>query len=328
MLFRSILGDAIEAAQASAKRYGAKLVFGAKAEQFFDSDSVGEPVDIVALFAGAHTSHMFPGLAEEMNIHSWPDISSVCDMWLRIKPSEKSDFYCVRSGEVGAEHWHYTIESARNTIQDVVRVQNSLVSQYQWSCKKLADATEEVKENLKIKFDTQMAQLDSVTKFMNETDGGRFDYIFTNAPSNEHNLKKREEANADGTVVLEGGYVVDVKFASNSMVDKSNELLSKFATGLIVMGGDACVPPNPQAAYGATLACESAQMVVHLAVAYGHLNSIIQDLDDFDQMSDCKEKAQELKDLFAAYYAAKSRSENYFQWVQTLICNLYSLPIQ
>lgn len=323
-----ILGDAIEAAQASAKRYGAKLVFGAKAEQFFDSDSVDEPVDIVALFAGAHTSQMFPGLAEEMNIYSWPDISSVCDMWLHIKPSEKSDFFCVRSGEVGAEHWHYTIESARNTIQDIVRVQNSLVSQYQWSCKKMAGASEEEKDLLESKFNAQMAQLDAVAKFMNETEVGRFDYIFTNAPSNEHNRKKREEANVDGTVVLEGGYVVDVKFAANSMVNTSNELLSKFATDMIVMGGDACVPPNPQAAYGATLACESAQMVVHLAIAYGHLNSIIQDLSDFDQMAGCKETVQELKDLFAAYYAAKSRSENYFQWVQTLICNLYSLPIQ
>lgn len=323
-----ILGDAIEVAQASAKRYGAKLVFGANADQFFDSDSVEEPVDIVALFAGAHTSQMFPGLAEEMSIHSWPDISSVCDMWLRIKPSEKKDFYCIRSGEVGAEHWHYTIESARNTVEDVVRVQNSLVSQYQWSCKKMVDASEEEKEILKRKFEGQMAQLDAVKKFMNETDGGRFDYIFTNAPSNEHNARKREEASADGTVVLEGGYVVDVKFASNAMVNKSGDLLSKFATDLIVMGGDACVPPNPQAAYGATLACESAQMVVQLATSYGHLNSIIQDLDDFDQMSELKEQVQELKDLFAAYYAAKSRSENYFQWVQTLICNIYSLPKQ
>lgn len=192
----------------------------------------------------------------------------------------------------------------------------------------MVDASEEEKEILKSKFEGQMAQLDAVKKFMNETDSGRFDYIFTNAPSNEHNARKREEANADGTVVLEGGYVVDVKFASNAMVNKSQDLLSKFATDLIVMGGDACVPPNPQAAYGATLACESAQMVVQLAVSYGHLNSIIQDLNDFDQMSDFKEQVQELKDLFAAYYAAKSRSENYFQWVQTLICNIYSLPKQ
>jgi tagatose-1,6-bisphosphate aldolase non-catalytic subunit AgaZ/GatZ len=92
---------------------------------------------------------------------------------------------------------------------------------------------------------------------------------------------------------LEGGYTVDVKFASNSVVNKCKDLKSKFATDLIVMGGDACVPPNPQAAYGATLACESAQMVVQLAVAYGHLNSIIQDLDEFNQVSAWKRTSRD-----------------------------------
>lgn len=323
-----ILGSAIEAAQASAKRYGAKLVFGAKSDLYFDNDLIEEPVDIVALFAGAHTSEMFPGLAEEMEIYSWPDISSICDMWLQIKPSEKTDFFCTRRGEVGAEHWHYTIESARNSVDDVIRVKNSLISQYQWSLKKMSNASVTEKEELKAKFDAQMSQLDSVMDYMNQTDGGRFDYIFTNAPHNDHNMKKCEDARADGSIVLEGGYTVDVKFASNSVVNKCQNLKLKFATDLIVMGGDACVPPNPQAAYGATLACESAQMVVQLAVAYGHLNSIIQDLDDFNQVSAWKEQVQELKELFAAFYAAKSRSENYFQWVQTLICNIYSLPPQ
>lgn len=323
-----ILGSAIEAAQASAKRYGAKLVFGASGDDYFDNDLNGDDaVDIVALFAGAHTAHIFPGLDQEMEIHSWPDISSVCDMWLRIKPSDKAEFYCAREGEVGAEVWHYTIESARTTIDDVVRVQNSLVSQYDWTLKKMSNASDDEKDDLKTKFDSQMAQLDSVLNYMHENEGRHFDYIFTNAPKNKHNTKKREVAGADGTIVLEGGYIVDVSFASNSTV-KSKDLTDKFATDLIVLGGDACVPPNPQAAYGATLACESAQMVVQLAVAYGHFNSIMQDLDEFNQIPDWKEQVQELKDLFAAYYAARSRSENYFQWVQTLICNLYSLPPQ
>jgi hypothetical protein len=191
-----ILGSAIEAAQASAKRYGAKLVFGAKSDLYFDNELIEEPVDIVALFAGAHTSEMFPGLAEEMEIYSWPYISSVCDMWLQIKPSEKTDFYCTRHGEVGAEHWHYTIESARNTVDDVIRVKNSLLSQHQWSLKKMANASDAEKEALKAKFDAHMSQLDSVMDYMNQTEGGRFDYIFTNAPHNDHNMKKCEDARA------------------------------------------------------------------------------------------------------------------------------------
>jgi hypothetical protein len=185
--------------------------------------------------------------------------------------------------------------------------------------------TDEEKEELKIKYEKQKVQLASVLKYMEETEGGRFDYIFTNAPKNEHNAKKRDVAGADGTIVLEGGYTVDVGFATNSSA-KSKEFADKFASELVVMGGDACVPPNPQAAYGATLACESAYMVVQLAVAYGHLNSIMQDFEEFDDYPEWKESVTELKDLFAQYYDAKSRSENYFQWVQTLICNLYSLP--
>lgn len=319
-----ILGSAIEESQASAKRYGAKLVFGASVEDYFDSDAAKEePVDIVALFAGAHTSKIFPGLEEQMKIHSWPDISSACDMWLRIKPSEKKEFYCARDGEVGAENWHYTIESARDTVEDVVRVQNSLDSQYDWTLNKLSTNAE--KEELKIKYEKQKEQLASVLEYMNGNKGARFDYIFTNAPKNEHNEKKRELARADGTTVLEGGYTVDVSFASNSTAT-SKDFTDKFSSGLVVMGGDACVPPNPQAAYGATLACESAYMVVQLAVAYGHLNSIMQDLEEFDQRPEWMESVQELKKLFAAYFDAKSRSENYFQWVQTLICNMYSLP--
>jgi hypothetical protein len=319
-----ILGSAIEGAQGSAKRYGAKLVFGASLEDYYDTDAAKEePADIVALFAGALTSKIFPGLEEEMEIHTWPGISSPCDMWLRIKPSEAKDFYCARDGEVGAENWHYTIESARDTVEDVVRVQHSLDGQYAWSLKKLT--TDEEKEELKIKYEKQKVQLASVLKYMEETEGGRFDYIFTNAPKNEHNAKKRDVAGADGTIVLEGGYTVDVGFATNSSA-KSKEFADKFASELVVMGGDACVPPNPQAAYGATLACESAYMVVQLAVAYGHLNSIMQDFEEFDDYPEWKESVTELKDLFAQYYDAKSRSENYFQWVQTLICNLYSLP--
>jgi hypothetical protein len=318
-----IIGSAIEAAQASAKRYGAKLVYGTSTEDYFDSPAVKESSDIVALFAGAHTSKIFPGLEDQMQIYHWPEISSVCDMWVCIKPSDKTDFYCTRDGEVGAVNWHYTILSARNTVEDIVRVENSITAQFEGNMKRAASDGEN--EAFTNKYEKQMAQLRSVAKYMEDTPGGRFDYKFTNCPQNEHNAKKREMDDADGSIVLEAGYTVDVTFASNPAIT-SKELLDKFKTDLIVTGGDACVPPNPQAAYGATLACESAYMVVQLAVAVGHLNSILEDMDAFDQHPEWKEEVKELKDLFTDYYKARSRAENYFQWVQTLICNLYSLP--
>jgi hypothetical protein len=318
-----IIGSAIEAAQASAKRYGAKLVFEASTEDFYDSPSIMDKVDIVALFAGAHTSKIFPGLENHMNIHHWPDISSVCDMWLSIKPSDKTDFYCTREGEVGAENWHYTILSARNTVEDIVRVENSISAEHEGNLKKVTSDHE--KERLTLKYRKQMAQLKSVAKYMEDTPGGRFDYKFTNCPKNEHNAKKRDTDDEDGSIVLESGYTVDVSFASNPVV-ASTDFTNKFKTDLVVIGGDACVPPNPQAAYGATLACENAHMVVQLSVAVGHLNSILQDLDTFDHHAAWKDQVLKLKRLFTEYFVARSRAENYFQWVQTLICNLYSLP--
>ena len=100
---------------------------------------------------------------------------------------------------------------------------------------------------------------------------------------------------------------------------------------MIVTGGDACVQPNPMAAYGATLACEFAGMLVQLAVAHGHLNAIIDGLKIADVGEDrCNPEwsasLEELKGLFNEFYDARGRSENYFQWMQTLLCNLYSLP--
>jgi hypothetical protein len=38
------------------------------------------------------------------------------------------------------------------------------------------------------------------------------------------------------------------------------------------------------------------------------------------------QEIQEVKMLLSDYYNARGRAENYFQFVQTLICNLYSLP--
>ena len=71
-------------------------------------------------------------------------------------------------------------------------------------------------------------------------------------------------------------------------------------------------------------------MVVQLAVSHGHLNMIVSDLEEYNKVglanTEWIDEVNSVKELLAAYYDARSRSENYFQWVQTLICNLYSLP--
>jgi hypothetical protein len=318
-----ILGSAIEHSLASAKRYGAALHFGTTNV----IDAMKES-DIVALFAGAHTSEICPELKREMGIMSWTETDSDCKMWLRIKASEKKDFFCTRGGEIGAENWNYTIESARDTAEDIVRVRSCLVSQQKSTLRKLDGSGEEKQEALE-NFEAQVKQLDDVKAAIDEgkTAGGRFDYIFTNAPTNPHNWAKRDEAAKDGSIVLEGGYRVEVKIASNSKFT-SEEVVGKFQTGLVVCGGDACVPPNPQAAYGATLACENAGMLVQLAVGYGHLNAILEDMEKMKEFvdDDWVEELKKLKNLLSEYYNARGRSENYFQFVQTLICNLYSLP--
>jgi hypothetical protein len=320
-----ILGHAIETALGSAKRYGATLKYGVKDVL----SEIGEN-DLTLLMTGAHTSEIFPELKEEMDIFSWPDIVSECKMWLRIKASECKDYYCTRGGESVAEKWHYTIESARNTVDDIVRVRDCRVSQHERALRNF-EGTGEEKEAVIKEYEAQLAQLDSVKEAVEggTTPGGRFDYIFTNAPLNDHNMAKRDEDAKDGSIVFEGGYGVEVKIASNSIAT-SKPVLDKLKSGLVLCGGDASVPPNPQAAYGATLACESADSMVQLAVAYGHLNSILEDLDTdrIKEMVDDEwvDNTKELKTCLAEYYNVRGRSENYFQFVQTLICNLYSLP--
>ena len=373
-----ILGSAIEAAQESAQRYGAQIRFEStlplvpqqssndddkdteEKNDNDDNDDDTEEVDIVALFAGAHTCRMVEGLADVMGIHEWPDLDSSCKMWLRITESEKTGDYCTRGGEIGAEHWHYTIESARNTPADVTRVRHNLDRQYQRAIKKSttnskSDADnnnnnngaaqdqeqkqqQQEEQRLIDKYEKQSAQLDKVLRAVEET-GCRFDYIFTNAPDNEHNLSKRESVGHDGTVVLDGGYTVEIKMATQAIVKKEasavdaqadesrTSLAGLLGGGLVVLGGDACVPPNPLAAYGATLACEAADMVVKLAVAYGHINSILAALQDSPtKKDDWIADVLAVKEMFADYYNARSLAENYFQFVQTLICNLYSIP--
>ncbi len=352
-----ILGSAIESALASAERYGAKLQFDCNVDNFYhndtskavvdDDDDSEEKVDIVALFTGARTSEIFDGLSEQMHIHKWPELKSKCKMWLQIKPSEKKSPFTTRDIEVGAENWHFAIESARNTINDVKRIRDSILTQFANAKKRQGvmnenkdggrdDVVEKQYQSKLQKIDELIEKIESAQKKDAEA---RFDYIFSNAPDNDHNRSKIENAKNSGNLVIDGNYDVDVQIASKSAFDiktcssnQGKKLCNQFSTNVIVMGGDACVPPNPMAAYGATLACEFAEMLVQLAVSHGHLNSIENGLKklcnemDEDVVNQWIEQVKELKVLFTKYYDARGRAENYFQWMQTLICNLYSLP--
>jgi len=76
-------------------------------------------------------------------------------------------------------------------------------------------------------------------------------------------------------------------------------------------------------------------MFVNLAVSHAHLNAIRKNLEDLsvdDVLRASNSTAhwikllEELKALFVKYYDARGRTEFFFKFVQTLICNLYSLP--
>ena len=324
-----ILGSAIQSAIDSARRYGAEVHFDCNSDDFFSEANPPEKSDIVALFCGAHTANLFPGLKEEMGLIEFgEELSSPCKMWLRLRESDKIEPFCSRGGENGAENWHYTIESARKDLRDIERIKNTLTSMYEWNKQKIQkghDVGMSIDE-LESKYQNQMKKCNDLLETMKKgNDSKRFDYIFTNAPLNDHNMSKYEADKED--VALDGSYTVDIKIAKKASVTNES-LLKKFNTNLIVTGGDACVPPNPQAAYGATLACEAAGSVVQLAVAVGHLNAILQDAEKF---RDCippewLQNLETLKELLTLYFDTRSRAENYFQFVQTLICNLYSLP--
>jgi hypothetical protein len=214
-----IIGDAIETAIASALRYKADLQFGCGNDAFYDGSSAGNPgknandkCDIVALFCGAHTSKLFPGLEEQMEVITWPNLSSRCLTWLRIQESaHHANEYCRRGGEIGAEKWHFTIETARNTVQDIERVKDAAVKKLQM------EQQEHAKRELKAKLN----QIEKVLKFMGQRVEGNdqgFDYVFTNAPENEHNISKRDDDGNDGSVVIDGNYTVDVSIASKAIV--------------------------------------------------------------------------------------------------------------
>lgn len=330
-----ILGSAVASALESARRYGAELQFSCDTSDFYNPTGEGlEESDIVALFCGAHTANLAPGLSDALGIHSWPELDSECRMWLRMEPSEHTEPFCTRGGEVGCENWDYTIHSARSNIQDAQRILDNIGTgnessiPYKKSLAKVLRRDQELlgldtkvtDELVEEHFQKQLAQTLTVIEAAKAL---RFDYIFTNAPWNAHNLTKR---NAAPNVVLDGTYTVEVKLAARSTVMNNKELLKAFGTRLIVCGGDACVPPNPQAAYGATLACEAAGVLVRLAVTTGHLNSIRNNLKEFKNMEELVDRVEDIKTLMNMHYEARCKSENYFQWVQTLISNVYSVP--
>lgn len=80
-----------------------------------------------------------------------------------------------------------------------------------------------------------MGQLNAVIAHMENSPNARFHYIFNNAPDNEHSLSKREAVGADGSVVIDGGYRVNIKLTQRSIVKGSydgavSDLLQNFAT--------------------------------------------------------------------------------------------------
>jgi hypothetical protein len=332
-----ILGAAIGAALNSAREYGAQLHFQCNTEDYLKKEcSDDDKFDIVALFCGAHTASSFPGTLDgDDKLWDWPDLQSTCKMWLRVQVSDKVDAYCTRGGEIGAEQWHYTIESSRDDLHDLERVQWNQDSQYQYNLKKLQSGSNigMNKDQLLLQYSTQRSRLLKVIEVVKEQQGvdstalgSRFDYIFTNAPANDYNRAKRDLV--EDTIVLEGAYTVEIKMATNSTIN-SGEIVEKLGANLVILGGDACVPPNPLAAYGATLACEAAASLVLLATGTGHLNAILKSistLPDDAKSDEWNDQINELKALIGVCYEAKARSETYFQFVQTLICNLYSLP--
>lgn len=333
-----VLGAAIQAALDSARHDGAALHFDCTRSDYTNHHDDTERSDIVALFCGAHTLRIFD---TGLKTWSWPHCESQCNMWLRVQLSDQTGPFCTRGGEIGAERWHYTIHSARTDTTDLERVQWNQTSQYQ-----SATLTQRLRPNddddtgsqepveCVSSFQTRQSRLDAVLRHVRDSphDDVRFDYIFTNAPRNEHNLSKRDACS--DTIVLEGEYTVPLQMTSGATVSSSTStaaasLLKEFSTELVVVGGDALVPPNPLAAYGATLACEAAASLVALATAVGHVNAILAAMDQFPHEPPTVGWANQLRELTTSlrwHYEARSRSETYFQFVQTLICNVYSLP--
>jgi hypothetical protein len=340
-----VIGHAINTAIMSARRYGARLCIGADDDvggnegatttdrigvigddTREDAQSKGCEYDVCAVFCGARTSANFPVL--DLQVCAWPHLESACKMWLQVQPhappqgdgddtqeEDETSNSCTRHGEIGAERWDFTISSTRRSEQDLERILYNLDSAHAQVWNPSDEVTAKYRE--------QRGRVESVLEQLRSKKIRKYEYIFTNSPSNEHNLAKRDAV--EDAIVIDGGYSVPVQIATVSSFDDL-KARSAFRSDVVVCGGDATVPPNPLAAYGATLACEAAHSVVQLAVAIGHLNAILHCMEDDDRSGWCQQ-VSELKVLFRIHYEARSRAENYFQFVQTLLCNLYSIPL-
>jgi len=285
-----IIGDAIRVALESAKKYSAKIHFD---ETHTLKEYLSSNPDIVALFCGANTARIFD-LEEKMGVEVWKKLFSDCIMWLQIRPTKK-DVFLFLGGEIGAEKFNFFVKSVREGTTDLDRIRLNLE-------KSIASNSEN-----KPKLEQQLSKLCEITTQVRK--GSRFEYIFSTAPNNQHNRDKRKRVGGD--LLLEGKYSVEVKMAANSVVS------SPGARTIVVTGGDATVPPNPLSAYGATLACYFAEMLVNLSVSVGHLN----------MMAETNEgDIAKLKRQLVERYDSHGRAENYIQFIQTLISNLYSLP--
>jgi hypothetical protein len=331
-----VIGHAIETAIGSARRYGARLrIGGTEGGEIGPSDVADScDYDLCVVFCGARTSSLFPTL--DLQIHSWPRLESTCKMWLQLQPNidsrsggeddtdDEAANSCTRHGEIGAENWDFTISSTRRSEEDLERLLYNLDSQHSHK----TNPSEEVTA----KYRDQRRRVEAVLEQLQNKRIRSYQYTFTNAPSNDHNLSKLVAVS--NNIAIDGGYSVPVQIATRSSFGRDEHpsetaACDAFRSQMVVCGGDATVPPNPLAAYGATLACEAAYSSVQLAVAIGHLNAILYCFDDRNgEHAQWCRQVVELRNLFRVHYEARSRAENYFQFIQTLLCNLYSLPPQ
>jgi len=313
----TILGGTVGIGINSAKRFGADIKFETN---YMECEK--EKPDLVALYAGAHTSKVF-GIEEEMGMLTWDSVNSDCHIWVEMTESEHTTPYTAKKAEVGAEKWDYIITSARDNTGDIDRTAGNLQRLHK---KKLATLPEGPERDAAIaKFDKYMAHLDEIKGAVEEGSTARYDYVFGSAPVNDYNQVKIDNLARKGDVVVDGVYVVQPTLAQQTAWTKG-DLLKKFNAEHVIVGGDGVVAPNPMAARGATCACDNAQSLVQLATGLGHLNVMLRDMKYHDVDAEWVKELEELKELLPLYFDAVSCSENFFQWTQTVICNLFSIP--
>merc|ERR1712232_923377 len=172
-------------------------------------------------------------------------------------------------------------------------------------------------------YEKQLQRMEDVKRSMIEGNTKRFDYDFTTAPKNEINEVAKAEA-ADSTMVMTSDFSIVPTFAFASTFTEG-PMVEKFKSKMVVCGGDSCVAPNPLAARGATVACNNGMALVNMAVGIGHLDVMLKDMKHHNVES-FVEDLEHLRALLPKYYDAVVLTENYFQWLQTIAANTYSMP--